>query len=387
VTTARAALVTMLSAGLLGGCAADPDYEALNPGTAPTPDPGPKDWPHGLHVVGNQIEDSAGNTIVLRGVNRSGTEFKCSQSGEIFDGPWSEASVAAFKNWPNVNTVRVPLNESCWLAINGAKGNVSGQYYKHAIYNYVQLLHKHDLIPIIELHWVGPGTQLASRQQPMLDADHAAAFWTDVATTFLDDDGVVLEPYNEPFPDGNKDSDAAWACWRDGCTANQYAMGNTPTGTYQAAGMQSMVDAIRATGSSHVILLGGVQYSNALTQWLAHKPADPLNQLGAVWHVYSFNACKDATCWDAAPAAVAAAVPLVATEIGEDDCMGVFITPLMDWLDAHGAGYLAWSWNASSACVPGRTAGSSPWPLISSYGTGEPVGGYAQAFRDHVAGL
>jgi len=387
-TMMRTTLLTTFAAALLAGCAADPDYLALNPGTAPTPDPGMKDWPHGLHVVGNHIEDSAGTTIVLRGVNRSGTEYKCAQSTEIFDGPWSDASVKAFTNWPNINTVRVPLNESCWLGINGASDSVSGQYYKHAIYNYVQLLHKYDLIPILELHWVGPGTELANRQQPMLDADHAAAFWADVATTFRDDDGVVLEPYNEPFPDGNKDSDAAWACWRDGCTANQYANGSsTPIGTYQAAGMQSMVDAIRATGSTHIILLGGIQYSNALTQWLAHKPNDPLNQLGAAWHLYNFNSCVSATCWDAAPAAVAAAVPLVATEIGEDDCMGVFITPLMQWLDAHGGGYLAWAWNALPACVPGRQSGSHPWPLISSYSTGDPVGGYAQTFRDHVAGM
>src|SRR4029077_18027869 len=160
------------------GCAQDPDYNAQRPGTAPTPDPGPKDWPHGLHVVGNHIEDAAGGTIVLRGVNRSGTEFKCVQSADIFDGPWSESSVAAFKNWPHVNTVRVPLNESCWLGINGAREDISGAFYKNAIYNYVQYLHKYDLIPILELHGVGPGTQLANRQQPMLDADHAPAFWT-----------------------------------------------------------------------------------------------------------------------------------------------------------------------------------------------------------------
>jgi hypothetical protein len=387
-------LMALAAAGLAAGCAKDPDYTKPKPpeGTAPAPDPGPKDWPHGLHVVGNRIEDAAGSTVIMRGVNRSGTEYRCVQAGPtFFDGPSTESSVMAIKSWPNVNTVRVPLNESCWLGINGAPEDYAGAYYKNAIYNYVQWLHKYDLIPILELHWVGPGEQKAERQQPMLDADHAPTFWADVATTFLDDDGVVLEPYNEPFPDGNKDSDAAWACWRDGCAASQYPLGgNTPTGTYQAAGMQSIVDAIRATGSTHIILLGGVQYSNALTQWLAHKPNDPLGQLGAAWHLYQFNACVTPACWDAAPAAVAAAVPLVATEIGEDDCMGVFVSPLMQWLDAHGAGYLAWAWNAGTACVPapmpGR-GGGRPWAIVSSYATGAPNGGYAQAFYDHLGGL
>jgi hypothetical protein len=221
----------------------------------------------------------------------------------------------------------------------------------------------------------------------MPDADHAPAFWADVATTFLDDDGVILEPYNEPYPDGNKDSDAAWACWRDGCVANQSVATDATPATYQAAGMQAIVDAIRATGSTHVMLLGGVQYSNALTQWLAHKPTDPLNQLGAAWHLYNFNACVSAACWDVAPAAVAAAVPLVASEIGQNDCMGTFVKPLMEWLDGHKSGYLAWSWNAFGACTAGTAQGrgGQPWSLITSYATGAPNGGYAQTFRDHVA--
>jgi len=388
--------LTFAAVTIAAGCAKDPPEQMPIttdgglPVLPPPPDPGPPDWPRGLHVVGNQIQDGAGKTVVLHGVNRSGSEYKCVQSGNaVFDGPDTDDSVKAITTWPNVNAVRVPLNESCWLAINGVAAALSGDYYKAAIKNYVLLLHKYDLIPIIELHWVGPGETKAVRQQPMPDADHAAAFWADVATTFLGDDGVILEPYNEPYPNGNRDDATAWACWRDGCMANEnVGQGGTPA-TYQATGMQAMVDAIRGTGSTHIILLGGIQYSNALTQWLAYKPTDPLAQLGAAWHYYNFNACKDATCWDTAPAAVDAMVPLVATEIGENDCMGGFITPLMQWLDGHGAGYLAWSWNAFGACMPGSAQGQGgrPWSLVASYTSGAPNGGYAQAFHDHVAGL
>jgi hypothetical protein len=375
-------------------CAADPDYGTYTPPADPLApvDPGPPDWPRGLHVVGNQIQDGDGKVIRLHGVNRSGTEYRCVQGGGgFFDGPFDEASVQAIKSWPNVNSVRIPLNESCWLGINGAREAVSGDNYKTAIKNYVNRLHQYDLIPILELHWVGPGTSLATRLQPMLDADHAPAFWTDVATTFLDDDGVVLEPHNEPYPDSNRDSDAAWACWRDGCESTHYgaSSGGAPMvlGTYPSIGMQGIVDVIRATGSKHIILLGGVRYSNALTQWLVHKPTDPLNQIGAAWHLYNFNACIDPTCWDVAPAAVAAAVPLVATEIGQDDCTGSFITPLMSWLDARGDGYLAWSWNAFGPCMPAPTPGRGgrPWSLVTNYVTGAPNGAYAQTFRDHLA--
>ena len=144
----------------------------------------------------------------------------------------------------------------------------------------------------------------------MADADHALDFWTDVATTFKNDLGVVFELYNEPdFNVGNPpnistnvDNDAAWQCWENGCTQNivqwsQVDGGWVPQilGSYQTAGFQQLVNAVRTaegnTAASHVILLGGVQYSNRLTQWAKYKPTDPANNLGAAWHIYNFNGC------------------------------------------------------------------------------------------------
>ncbi len=213
------------------GCGGDPNANSMV-AVAPYPTPvavGPAaSYPTGLHVVGNQILDGGGKVVILHGANRSGTEYKCVQSASIFDGPSDEISVAAMASW-HFNAVRVPLNESCWLGINGGPAASSGAAYTSAITAYVALLHKYGLIPIVELHWVAPGTELAVRQQPMPDADHAADFWTSVASTFAADSGVIFELYNEPYPDGNKDSVAGWTCWRDGCTANEnVGSGGTP---------------------------------------------------------------------------------------------------------------------------------------------------------------
>jgi hypothetical protein len=343
--------------------------------------------PAGLHAVGNHIEDAGGNRVVLRGVNRSGTEYKCIQNGGFFDGPSDDASVQAITTW-KANAVRVPLNESCWLGINGAPAAYSGANYKTAIMSYVDSLRRHGLVPILDLHWVGPGTTSAMREQPMPDADHTPAFWADVATTFLTWDGVVFEPYNEPFPDSNKDSAAAWSCWRDGCTATLSVAAGGTASTYQAVGMQALVTAIRGAGAPHLLLLGGVQYSNTLTQWLAMKPTDPMNNLGAAWHAYNFNACATQSCWDGAPGSVAAMVPLVTTEFGERDCASSFVAPLMDWMDTHVEGYLAWSWDAYGVCMPyvSNTQRGQPWSLVADY-TGTPNGGFAQAVHDHLLGL
>ena len=377
------------------------DYDA----SAPTSDAGmasldaasqPDTWvnngPVGLHVVGNQIEDTSGKKILLHGVNRSGTEYKCLGGAELFDGPGDESSVAAIAGWHGVNAVRVPLNESCWLGINGVPSVSSGATYKNAIVAYVSYLHKYGLIPILDLHWVAPGAAQATGQLPMPDADHAAAFWTDVAMTFATDTGVVFDPFNEPFPDSNRDTNAAWQCWKDGCMSNlvfRTADGGPPP-TYQSVGMQGLVSAIRATNATNLIVLGGIQFSNGLTQWLAFQPSDPLNNLAAAWHVYNSSyPCTTEACYNGAPLGVAAKVPLIATEIGEDDCGAAFVTPLMQWLDTNANGYLAWSWNAFGSCVPNPMDGGKdqPYSLIGDYSSGTPNGPYAQAIHDHIAAL
>jgi len=343
----------------------------------------------GLHVVGNRIQTAEGETVRLRGVNRSGTEYQCVQNRGIFDGPASLASVQAIASW-NVNAVRVPLNEACWLGINGVSATYSGPAYQRAILDYVALLHAFHIVPILDLHWTAPGAISADRLQPLPNLDHSPDFWRAVAETFKSDDGVVFEPFNEPFPDNNRDTALAWQCWRDGCMANlaQPRLANgmrPPPLPYAAAGMQSLVDAIRETGATNLILLGGVQYSNALTQWLSYVPNDPLSNLAAAWHIYDNNACRSSECWNGVPTQVAAMYPVVVTELGQGDCSDQFIRPLLDWLDTQQLGYLAWAWNAYGPCQPrmGMQAGQ-PWSLVVDYASGMPNGAYAQAYHDHL---
>jgi hypothetical protein len=75
---------------------------------------------------------------------------------------------------------------------------------------------------------------------------------------------------------------------------------------------------------------------------------------------------------------VIARVPVVAAEIGENDCSGAYIGPLMRWLDARAAGYLAWAWNRDFSCAGGPG-------LITSY-AGTPTG-YGRGYRAHLRSL
>ena len=247
--------------------------------------------------------------------------------------------VTPMKTW-NINAVRVPLNEDCWLGINGVAAGLGGAPYQSALTAFVQMLRSNGMYVILDLHWSAPGTTLAKSQMPMPDQDHAPAFWQSVATAFMSSDGVVFDLFNEPFPDDNNDSTAAWTCWRDGGTCSSV--------TFPVAGMQSLVTTVRNTGANNVIMLGGVQYANALSQWLTYEPTDPLSNIAASTHIYEGQVCASVSCFTSTLAPVAAKVPLVTGELGEGDCAEAFVDSYFAWADPLGISYLGWAWNVQS---------------------------------------
>ncbi len=350
--------------------------ETTPPQEVPTATVAPKETASGtaisgLRVRGNQIVDGAGQTVRLLGVNHSGTEYACiggdepdGQGWGIFDSPMSPELVEAISEW-GANVVRVPLNEDCWLGVNGAPEEFSGNNYQTVIKDYVEMLNEAGLVAIVELHWTSGGTEQARGTEPMPNREQSVEFWKQVATQFQDNSSVIFDLFNEPYPDDNEDTDEAWRCWRDG--------GKCRGVSYEAAGMQELVDAVRSTGAKNIILLGGVQYANSLSRWLEFKPNDPENNLGAAWHVYDFNRCKDARCWDRTAGVVAKQVPLVAGEIGQEDKDSGFTKAIMQWHDSIGASYLAWVWN---------TWGSN-LDLIEDY-DGTPTEPYGKMFKEHL---
>jgi endoglucanase len=332
-----------------------------------------------LQVSGNELVDASGAQVMLHGVDRSGTEYMCVQGNGIFDGPHHQASISAMLKW-DVNAVRVPLNEACWNGESYVNSAYAGANYQNAIKSYVHLLNANGLVAILDLHWTdgaytGPSSGCSSAQavcqKPMPDAAQAIPFWTSVANTFKGNDAVIFDLFNEPYASRATGSTASgWRCWLHG--------GTCPGISYQVAGMQSMVDAVRSTGANNVIMLGGEEYANDLRQWLSHEPADPDHDLAASWHSYNFNTCSHRWCWNYQVAPVIAQVPVIAGEIGENDCASGYIDPLMRWLDSKSTSYLAWAWNADFNCSSGPG-------LVTGY-SGHPTG-YGMGYRTHLRSL
>jgi hypothetical protein len=347
-------------------------------------------------VSGPRLVDGAGHALFLRGVNVSGTEFSCIQKGGPTRRGWSiygdqpldsPAPFSAMQAW-HINVVRIPLNEDCWIGINGVDPAYGGDAYRAAIRMEVQRIHDARMYAILDLHWTSPGPYAAMAQQPLPDADHSAAFWQSVASTFIDDPAVIFDLFNEPNFDGgvavrSGDDPWGWVCWRDGCPMRSFnSNGQTgPDGrpmsdwtpyVWQSAGMQHLIDAVRSTGAKQPVIVNGVAWANDATGVLtAH---DRLGQMIVGLHSYPGQGCRLPDCWPTL-APLAARAPLLIGETGDSKNGPVtYLNIALPFADDHLISYLAWTWNPWS----------NPDDVLITAWNGAPTQGEGKFFRDHL---
>jgi endoglucanase len=323
----------------------------------------------GLHVAGNRIVNSRGQTVRLLGFNNSGAEYACIEGWGMFDVDAGNntsvpvSHVVAMAKWHGANAVRVSLNEQCWLGIGGVRPQYGGANYQHAIEAYVRELNAHGFAVILDLHNSAPGKESSLNQEEMPDA-HSTTFWKQVATAFRSNTSVVFDVFNEPWPNSQSLSTASWLCWRNGgCKLTSQNGG----ASYTAVGMNQLIHAVRSAGARNIVIVGGLNFASSLADWLRYEPTDPDHELAASLHVYSFGSCTTTACYNGAPAKVARHVPLVIGEFGADltapyatiaqGCLPKysgttgFDTTLLKWANAHHASWLAWTWNPWDNCM------------------------------------
>lgn len=404
-----------------------------------------------IRVSGNQLVDAVGKPVQLRGVNFAGFGLAPIQAWawtgnnpRVYDN-WGmqRPEWPALASW-KINVVRIPLNEASWLGLDtydpvpndsgGADGHqhaMSGSVrhadpggnYRSEVREAVETATRMGLYVILDLHSSGPDISIRCAQaavasgngdtvcppatntprvpmtpfipnytqNPLPDADHSVTFWSSVAGVYKAFPNVIFDLYNEPFiepwfspPEGQ------WVAWLRGTDVPYYHTGGNPPTIHEAwrsAGMQSLVDAVRATGSTNVVICGGLGYAGDMRGWIDHVPHDPLAQLGASWHAYSGSNVVGSPkskepAWGTrqygAVLDIAKAYPVIIGETGDHNTAGTvgapFVSILLPWADAHGVSYLGWSWN---------TWGNSDNTLLKNF-DGTPTDGYGRYFRDHL---
>src|SRR3984885_2149516 len=370
----------------------------------------------GLHVVGNQLESASGQTVVLHGVLRNGPEYACAQGFGLTDGPSGDSEFSPMPSW-KINSVFIGLSADCWLGINGVKAQYAGQNYINFVKSEVASEEKYGLYPVIGLFVSDPGTDApnyndsAGGQPPMPDNDHVPLFWEEMADTFKNDPNVIFRLQEEPHPDNNGTSLAAWQCWSQGDVQYGTSSANTPptpptssgnvrhcnesdsAGTaYQTVGMQSLINIIRSTGAKNVIQVPGLEFANMLSCGNTQSPtacgfldstdgvrvSDSLSpaQLGADVDLYPDvgQDCDNVTCYQDTFGPVAAVMPLDAGETGGINSGNPFPQEeaFLNWLDSKGQSYYAAAWDTWS-------------DLISDY-NGTPKSPWGTYYQSHIGG-
>ena len=322
-----------------------------------------------LHVEGNRLVNAAGATVLLHGVDMSGTESACAQNWttDPFGGQPEDdaATFAAMQSW-DINAVRVPLNEDCWLGINGVE--IGGSAYQDAVVKLVNDLQAAGFYVIVDLHWSAPGSQVALSQNPAPDEDHSPAFWSSVATTFGSDGRVLFDLYNEPYFYWTTSGEDQWQCLWQGCTLTQYVTGGQPytvSTNWTTAGFDQLTTDIRGAGAPNVIMAGCVNWADDCSEWASSFSKWGSGDANTVvsWHTYPGEDCDAASCWNSVIAPLANGRPVIVGETGDSSAgPETYLPTFLPWADAHRLSYLAWTWNswedADDVLVTSMTAGT-----------------------------
>jgi len=333
----------------------------------------------GIKVLGDKFVSTKDNSVIqLLGVSVSGLE----QGATAFNtsgGGYNTATnpgFASMASW-NINLVRIPLNEDTWLGVNNCTtdGGTTATLQSN-VKAAVAAANAAGLYVILDLHWSAPKSfGCLKGQGAMPDSDYTEAAWTSLANTFKGNPAVMFEIFNEPFgtniysnwvapinsaaPSGQSASDLSillnggsydngyiYQCNSAVCNLVSGQLYLAPgTSPFQTAGMQTMVNAIRATGATNVVIANAMGWAGEIQTWLGAQPTDPIGQLAAGWHEDGGGQTTATT----AQAILAAGYPIIITEaynVGSDatgyvDPNGV---NLFNWATSNKVGYSYWAW-------------------------------------------
>jgi len=297
-------------------------------------------------VKGNLILASDGQPYLFHGIGRDGLEYSCWGDGH-FDAQelsymGSGTNTYAVTYW-GANTVRLPLSEGFWLNGQSSQGCTAAQY-QSLVKQTVDALTALKLNVMLDLQWSDAGGQSLQGGGPwaMPDAD-SVTFWQQVATIYGGYSNVLFELFNEPHPQ-------LWSCWASACTiANDNGYSDdchcVKTFTYASVGMQALVNAVRNTGATNLVIVAGMDWGFDLSQ-IAQYPITGTNVVYDT-HPYPY-AEKQPQSWDAAFGKISAQYPVISAESGEYDCGTSYMSQLLAYFDAHQIGWTAWAWTSQN---------------------------------------
>ena len=270
----------------------------------PTQPPGASSTLLPLKVVGTRVLDSENRAVRLRGVNAASLEWTSNGEGHIL-----QTVNVAIRDW-HVNVIRLPLSQDRWFGKTPEQKD-GGMAYRDLVRQVVDACASQRCYIILDLHWSDCnewGTNIGQHSMPDLNS---LAFWKDCAPLYANHPAVIFDLYNEPH-------DISWDVWLRGGPITDKPNGRNLTAkNYECVGMQAMLDTVRSTGATNLVIAGGLDWAYSFSGILEGRQlADPKGN-GVVYasHCYDNKGDSVAT-WIAKLEQAAARVPVIVSEFG-----------------------------------------------------------------------
>ncbi len=294
----------------------------------------PTQAPSGFHVAGNQILDSTGKVFVARGLevyDVSRTSWKLDLARDNQVGNLGSGEFQAASNFWHANLIRVQLAED-----NLASGSTPG--YLTEIDHLVNLATSNGMAIIVSDQTEETSNNPAPTQE-------SVSFWSQVAAHYGHNPSVIFDLFNEwriPWSDVGGEAQA-WQLWQNG--------GTDPTTKKSYVGMQQLVNAVRSTGATNLILAQGIGAGEVLDQVTSHLLTG--GNIAYAVHPY-FNASEvnnPTSIWDNRFGIASQSVPVMADEWGEyqsakGECFPgapAMVPQLFSYLKSHHIGIVGWA--------------------------------------------
>ena len=218
----------------------------------------------GLHVSGNRIVDAAGRTVVLRGVNRAGTEGGPGSSSA----PVSETEIGWIGSdhpgsW-HASAVRVLMGAAQWTGACPALAE-EARAYQRSIDAEVRWITSRKMVALLDLH-TSTADCTAIARHAMPDAPIAQRFWQSVAHHYAPNPLVAFELYNEPHY-------VSEDVWRKGTVSatmqdcdpqlplSARATCRATQPRYKAVGMQELYDVVAKAAPGRLVVVDGYDWA------------------------------------------------------------------------------------------------------------------------------
>lgn len=240
-----------------------------------------------VRVAGNRLTRN-GKAFVPRGLTLVGllSPDLADPVGADAANHYGQAELTAAKTW-NVNTIRFQISQRGMDPTDVLHTAAYDTRVKAAVH----LARSNSMVVILSMQDQSIGGGDAT---PMPDASTVRA-WQHLAPMFKADLSVLFELYNEPQV---LDDPPGWTSWRSGGGS--------------VVGHQHLVDVIRATGATNVLIADGVRYGRSL--YGTPGLADSLKQLAYGVHPYLQPPIEVASAWDQHFGNFAGTHAVVATE-------------------------------------------------------------------------